>query len=106
MVFCDNSLVLLKAYKCELSNFNVLTSPETRAKILVSNRAYSGSEFVSANTLAKWNKFEPNEINFSQGSINTLLMYLTPCPLGRLLFSADDLYKQFGPRPGPTFCRV
>ena len=33
MVFCDNLLVLLKAYKCELSNFNVLTSPETRAKI-------------------------------------------------------------------------
>ena len=29
-------------------------------------RVYSGSEFVVANTLAKWKKLEPNEINFSQ----------------------------------------
>ena len=31
------------------------------------HRAYPGSEFVVANTLAKWEKLEPNEINFSQG---------------------------------------
>ena len=30
-------------------------------------RAYHGSEFLVANTLAKWKKLEPNEINFSQG---------------------------------------
>ena len=30
-------------------------------------RAYPGPEFVVANTLAKWEKFQPNEINFSQG---------------------------------------
>ena len=30
-------------------------------------RAYPGSEFVVANTLAKQKKLEPNEINFSQG---------------------------------------
>ena len=30
-------------------------------------RTYPGSEFVVANTLAKWKKVEPNEINFSQG---------------------------------------
>ena len=30
-------------------------------------RAYPGSEFVVANTLAKWKKLEPNEINISQG---------------------------------------
>ena len=30
-------------------------------------RAYSGSEFVVANTLAKWKKLEPIEIKFSQG---------------------------------------
>ena len=30
-------------------------------------KAYSGSEFVVANTLAKWKKLEPNEIDFSQG---------------------------------------
>ena len=30
-------------------------------------RANPCSEFVVANTLAKWKKLEPNEINFSQG---------------------------------------
>ena len=30
-------------------------------------RAYPGSEFVVANTLVKWKKLEPNEIDFSQG---------------------------------------
>ena len=30
-------------------------------------RAYPDSEFVAANTLAKWKKLEPSEINFSQG---------------------------------------
>ena len=30
-------------------------------------RAYPGSEFVVANSLAKWKKLEPNEIDFSQG---------------------------------------
>ena len=30
-------------------------------------RAYLGSEFVVANTLAKWKKLEPTEIDFSQG---------------------------------------
>ena len=29
-------------------------------------RAYPGSKFVVANTLAKWKKLEPNEINLSQ----------------------------------------
>ena len=32
-----------------------------------STRAYPGTEFVVANTLAKWKKLEPNEIVFSQG---------------------------------------
>ena len=31
------------------------------------DKAYPGSEFVVANTLAKWKKLEPNEIGFSQG---------------------------------------
>ena len=30
-------------------------------------RAYPGSEFVVANTLAEWKKLEPYEINLSQG---------------------------------------
>ena len=34
---------------------------------LVCNRAYPGSEFVVANTLAKWEKLLSNEIDFSQG---------------------------------------
>ena len=33
----------------------------------LTNRAYPGSEFDVANTLAKWKKMEPNEIYFSQG---------------------------------------
>ena len=32
-----------------------------------SGRANPGSEFVVANLLAKWKKFEPNEFDFSQG---------------------------------------
>ena len=31
------------------------------------SRAYPVSEFVVANTLAKWKRLEPNEMNFSQG---------------------------------------
>ena len=30
-------------------------------------RANPSSEFVVANTLAKWKKLKPNEIHFSQG---------------------------------------
>ena len=30
-------------------------------------RAYPGSEFVVANTLAKWKKLKPNESDFSHG---------------------------------------
>ena len=35
--------------------------------IYTMNNAYPGSEFVAANTLAKWKKLEQNEINLSQG---------------------------------------
>ena len=35
--------------------------------VYYNNRAYPGSEFVVANTLAKWKNVEPNEIDFSQG---------------------------------------
>ena len=31
----------------------------------LSSRAYSGSEFIVANTVAKWEKLEPNEINLT-----------------------------------------
>ena len=35
--------------------------------------AYAGSEFVVANTLAKWKKLEPNAINFSEGFIQKVV---------------------------------
>ena len=35
-------------------------------------RAYPGSDFFVANTLAKLKKLEPNEIDFSQGFSNKL----------------------------------
>ena len=35
--------------------------------LVVVLRADPGSEFVAANTFAKWKKLEPNEISFSQG---------------------------------------
>ena len=31
------------------------------------SRASPGLEFIVANTLAKWKKLEPNEVDFSQG---------------------------------------
>ena len=65
-------------------------------------RAYSGSEFVVANTLAKWKKLEPNKINLSQGFSQKVS---TNC----FVFNsntADNLCKQFGPRSGPTIYRA
>ena len=39
-------------------------------------RAYPSLEFVVANTLAKWEKMEPNEIDFCQGfSQKTVILY-------------------------------
>ena len=63
-------------------------------------RAYPGSECVVANTLAKWKKLEPNEINFSQGfsqKVSTSCFVFNSLPA----MSADKLCKQFGPRSGP-----
>ena len=46
------------------------------------HRAYSpGSEFVVANTLAKWKKLEPSDINFSQGLSQKVVLYLPLCRL-------------------------
>ena len=38
-----------------------------------------GSEFVVSNTLAKWKKMEPNEINFSQGFSKKVVHVSTSC---------------------------
>ena len=80
------------------------TSPKSQV-IGIRPRAYPGSEFVVANTLAKWKKVEPNEINLSQGfsqkvSTSCFVFYSLPA------MSADNLCKQFGPRSGPTKCRA
>ena len=49
---------------------------------IVGTRAYSGSEFVVANTLAKWKKLEPNEINLSQKVVLTNCFVITLYQLG------------------------
>ena len=54
-------------------------------------RACPGSEFVVANTLAKWKKLEPNEINFSLGfSHQQVVLYLTLYLLCLLLTFANS----------------
>ena len=57
--------------------------------------AYPGSEFVVANTVAKWKKLEPNEINFSQGfsqKVSTsCFVFLTLCRLCLLIIFENSL---------------
>ena len=70
-----------------------------------------GSEFIVANTLAKWKKLEPNEIDLSQGFSQKVVsrscsVFNSFPRLRQLLLSADNLCKQFGPRSGPTFCQA
>ena len=62
--------------------------------------ANPGSEFVVANTLAKWKKLEPNEINFTKvlaRKYQQVVSYLTLLPA----MFADNLCKQFGQNVGP-----
>ena len=54
-------------------------------------RAYPGSELVVANTLAKWKRLEPNDINFSQGFSQKVCFVFNSL----LAMSADNLCKQF-----------
>ena len=79
--------------------------PWKESEAIPSCRAYPGLEFVVANTLAKWKKLEPNQINSSQGlpesNINKCSVF-NSLPL----LSADNLCNQFGPRSGPTKCRA
>ena len=55
------------------------TGPSKKVDLV--SRAYPGSEFVVANTLAKLKKLNPNEIDFSQGFsqkvVSRSCMYLT-----------------------------
>ena len=53
-------------------------------------------KFVVANTLAKWKKFEPNEINSSQGfSQKVVSISCFVFPARGDLLSANNLCKQF-----------
>ena len=66
------------------------------ATYLSLGRGYPGSEFVVANTLAKWKKLEPNEIYFSQGfsqKVSTSCFVFNSLPA----MSADNVCKQFDP---------
>ena len=73
-------------------------------------RAYPGSEFVVAYTLAKWKKLEPNEINFSQGfsqKVSTSCFVITLCPLCLLItfansFDPDQVRQNVGPDLDPN----
>ena len=53
-------------------------------------RAYPGSEFVVANTLAKWKRLEPNEIDFrkdiSQKVVSRSFSAFNSLPASRDLF--------------------
>ena len=75
-------------------------------------RVYPSSEFVVANTIAKWKKLEPNEINFSHGFsqkvISSCFVFNSLPARGDLSANnlAKSLCKQFGRRSGPTFCRA
>ena len=57
-----------------------------------------------ANTLAKWKKLEPDEINYSQKVVSTSCFVFNSLPAKGDLLSADNHSKQFGPRSGLTKC--
>ena len=54
------------------------------------NSAYHVSEFVVANTLAKWKKLEQNEINLSQGFSQKVVS--TSCFVSNCLPARDDFF--------------
>ena len=69
--------------------------PGVQQTPVLQHRANPGSEFVVANTLAKWKKLESNEIMFSRGFSKKVLS--TSCFEFNSLpaMSADNLCKQF-----------
>ena len=54
--------------------------------------AYPGSEFVVVNTLAKWKKLEPSEIDFSQGFSQKISK---SCSVNNSLTTSDHLLITF-----------
>ena len=61
LTFQKNGFLIIISLHINTSSQNILMYCCSRY------RAFPGSEFVVANTLAKLEKFEPNEIGFSQG---------------------------------------
>ena len=55
-------------------------------------RAYPGSEFVVANTIAKWKKLEPNEIDFSQGFSKEVVHVSISCSVFNSLPASGDFF--------------
>ena len=57
-----------------------------RAKKTIYVRAYPGSEFVVANTLAKWKSWSQMNLTLAkvlaQNEYHPVVLYLTLCPLG------------------------
>ena len=51
----------------KVTTFAVIGALRAKIRFGCIVRAYPGSEFVAANTLAEKKKWEPNKINFSQG---------------------------------------
>ena len=116
---CLNELVLLSTQNTILNRWirkysqfhakNVLNLTYNGCMCIFQGlRAYPGSEFVVENTLAKWKKLEPSEINFIQGLSQKVVstsyfVFKSLLARGDLL-SADNFCKQFGPRYGPTRC--
>ena len=77
------------------SLFNYFTKlVEQYTKVfIIFGRAYPGSEVFVANTLAKWKKLEPNDINSSQGFSQKVVS--TSCFVFNSLPTRADFYCLF-----------
>ena len=60
-------------------------------------KAYPGSVFVVANTVAKWKKLEPNETNFSQGSARNSIFFVVCLSLQTVSLDPDQARQNVGP---------
>ena len=74
-------------------------------------RAYPGSEFVVANTLAKWKRLEPNEIDISQKVVSTSCSVFNSLPASSHFYHLlinfannldPDKARHVGPDLGPN----
>ena len=66
-LYLNVEVVIVSTYWPQYCHYHSLSPQNLWKYVARPGRAYPGSEFVVANTLAKWKKLEPFEINFSQG---------------------------------------